>query len=102
MKDRKAWSEETKIRQARRILIGESTIAATSKELDAQSYQVAAWVGLEAERQVQAGYRLTNKVMPEETSAISTDEESPTKDMSNEDRVILSLLTKKFLRRLSP
>lgn len=101
---RKTWSDEEKVRIARRILSGETTIAATSKELETQSYQVAAWVGLEAEKQAQQGVRLERApaapALPsvESTSGMT---ESDINAMSAEDRVILQLLTKKFLKQLT-
>ncbi len=102
---RKTWSDEEKVRIARRILSGETTITATSKELEAQSYQVAAWVGLEAERQAQQGVRLerATAAAPSVPSVdiISGMTESDINAMSAEDRVILQLLTKRFLKQLT-
>jgi transposase-like protein len=103
---RKTWSDEEKVRIARRILSGETTITATSKELEAQSYQVAAWVGLEAERQAQQGVRLERAPAAAAPSVPSIEStagmtESDINAMSADDRVILQLLTKRFLKQLT-
>jgi transposase-like protein len=102
-KARKSWTDQEKTLRAMEILEGKKTIDVVRKELDAPSYQVAAWVGLEAEKLVQRGMRFRR---PEEspiiTAAAAADvSEKDIEKMSNEDRVILQLLIKKFVRQIS-
>jgi transposase-like protein len=97
---RKNWSDEEQAAWARKILNGETTIEAVRKELETQSYQVSAWVGLEAEKLAQQGLRFQK---PGEISAVLPRDvsEKEIESMSSEDKMILNLLTKKFLKQLA-
>lgn len=58
------FDEPTKQDWANKILSGETTIAVARKQLGATTWQVAAWVGIEAEKRVQAGIRFANVALP--------------------------------------
>lgn len=73
--ERKAVDDETKRDVTNKILSGDMTIDEARKQLNAQSYQVAAWVGLEADARIQKGYRL---VMRGTNSVLDTTSETGT------------------------